>query len=105
MIKNPPVNTEDAGDKGLIPGWGKKSPGGGNGNPLQHFYLENPMDRGAWQAAVHGVAKSWTQLSTKTHEVLRGIWSTKTRASSTSGLQQPSVDSLTTYKSEKQKEN
>ena len=38
-------------------------PGGGNGNPFQYFCLKNPMDRGAWQAAVHGVAKSWTQLS------------------------------------------
>ena len=79
MIENPPTNTEDTGDKGLIPGWGKKSHGGGNGNPLQYFCLENPVDRGAWQAAVHGVAKSWTQLSTKTHEALRGIWSTKTK--------------------------
>ena len=39
------------------------SPGGGNGNPLQYFCLENPMDRGAWRAAVHGVAKSQTRLS------------------------------------------
>ena len=45
-----------------IPGSGR-SPGGGHGNPLQHSYLENPMGRGAWQATVHGVAKSWTQLS------------------------------------------
>ena len=41
-----------------------RSPGGGNGYPLQYFYLENSMDGGAWQAAVHGVAKGWTQLST-----------------------------------------
>ena len=46
---------------GLILGVGK-SPGGGNGNPLQYSYLENPMDRGAWQATVRGVAKSRTQL-------------------------------------------
>ena len=39
------------------------SPGEGNGSPLQHFCLWNPMHRGAWQAAVHGVAKSWTRLS------------------------------------------
>ena len=39
-----------------------RSPGGGHGNPLQYFYLENPMDRGAWQATVHGVAMSWTHL-------------------------------------------
>ena len=44
------------------PGLGR-SPGGGNGNPLQHSCLENPMDRGAWWATVHVVTKSWTQLS------------------------------------------
>ena len=43
----------------LIPGW-EDSPGGGNGNPLQNSSLENPMERGAWQDADHGVAKSWT---------------------------------------------
>ena len=47
---------------GLIPG-SRRFPGGGNGNPLQYSCLENPMDRGAWYAAVHGVAKSWTQLN------------------------------------------
>ena len=47
---------------GLILGVGK-SPGGGNGNPLQYSYLENPMDRGAWQSAIHGVSESHTQLS------------------------------------------
>ena len=50
------------GDLGLIPGLGR-CPGEGNGNPLQYYCLENPMDRGAWWAAVHGVAKSRTQLS------------------------------------------
>ncbi|XP_060265517.1 coiled-coil domain-containing protein 25 isoform X3 [Ovis aries] len=63
VIKNPPANAGDTRDVGLIPGLGG-SPGGRNSNPLQHSCLENPMDRGAWQAAVHGVAKSWTQLST-----------------------------------------
>ena len=48
---------------GLIPGSGR-SPGEGNGKPLQYSCLENPMDRGASQAAVHRVTKSWTQLST-----------------------------------------
>ena len=48
------------GDPGLIPGLGR-SPGEGNGNPLQYSCLENPRDGGAWQATVHGVAKSWTQ--------------------------------------------
>jgi len=47
------------GDLGLIPGSGR-SPGRGHGNPLQHSCLENPMDRGAWWAIVHSVAKSWT---------------------------------------------
>ena len=46
---------------GLIPGSGR-SPGGGRGNPLQYFCLENPLDRGAWWATVHGVANSWTRL-------------------------------------------
>ena len=40
-------------------------PGEGNGNPLQYSWLENPMNRGAWQATVHGVADSWTRLSNK----------------------------------------
>ena len=50
------------GDLGLIPGWGKSS-GEGNGYPLLYSCLENPMDRGAWLATVHGVAKSWARLS------------------------------------------
>ena len=52
----------NAGDLGLIPGSGR-SPGEGNGNPLQNSCLENPMDRGAWWATVHGVAKGQTRLS------------------------------------------
>ena len=52
----------NAGDLGLIPELGR-SPGEGNGYPLHYSYLENPMDRGAWWATVHGVAKNWTQLS------------------------------------------
>ena len=52
----------NAGDPGSIPGWGK-SPGEGNGNPLQYSCLENPMEGGAWEATVHGVAKSRTRLS------------------------------------------
>ena len=50
-----------AGELGSIPGWGR-FPGGGHGNPLQHSCLENPMDRGAWWATVHRVAKSQTGL-------------------------------------------
>ena len=49
----------NAEDSGLIPGLGRSS-GEGNGNPLQYSCPENPIDRGAWQAIVHGVAKSWT---------------------------------------------
>ena len=52
----------NAGDSGLVPG-SRKSPGEGNSNPLQYFCLENSMDRKAWRATVHGVAKSQTQLS------------------------------------------
>ena len=51
----------NAGDPGSIPGSGR-SPGEGNGNPLQYFCLENPLDKGARQAVVHGVTKSWTRL-------------------------------------------
>ena len=61
MVKNLPANTGDVRDAGLIPGSGR-SPGGGQGNPLQYSCLENPMDRGAWWTTVHGVAKSQTQL-------------------------------------------
>ena len=56
----------NAGDPGTIPGLGR-SPGEGNGNPLQYSCPENPMGRGAWQATVHGVAKSQTWLSNFTH--------------------------------------
>ena len=56
------VSACNTGDLGSIPGLGR-SCGEGNGNSLQYSYLENPMDGGAWQATVHGVPKSWTQLS------------------------------------------
>ena len=62
VVKNLPVMAGDVRDMGLIPGSGR-SPGGGNGNPLQYSCLENSMDRKAWWATVHGVTKSWTQLS------------------------------------------
>ena len=57
VVKNPPANAGDIRDAGLIPGLGR-SPGGGHGSPLQYSCLENPMDRGAWQATVHGVTKN-----------------------------------------------
>ena len=61
MVKNLPANARDMRDSGAIPGSGR-APGGGHGNPLQFSCLENPMDRRASQAIVHGVTKSWTQL-------------------------------------------
>ena len=57
MIKNMPDNAGDIRDLGSIPG-SEKSPGGGHSNPVQYSCLENPMDRGAWRATVHEVAKS-----------------------------------------------
>ena len=57
------VRTSSAGDPGLISGW-RRFPGEGNSNRLQYSCLENPMDRGAWQATVHEVAKSWTAWMT-----------------------------------------
>ena len=59
VVKNPPANTGDVRDASSIPGSGR-SPGEGNGNPLQYYCLENPMDKDAWQATVHRVAKSQT---------------------------------------------
>ena len=68
LVKNPPANAGDIRDTGSIPGLGR-SPGGGNSTRLQYPCLENPMDRGAWRATVHEVAKRWTWLS---------IWATHT---------------------------
>ena len=62
MVKNMPAN---AGDSSLSPGSGR-CPGEGNDNPLQYSCLESPMDSGACQATVHGVAKSWTRLGDNT---------------------------------------
>ena len=61
MVKNPPANAGDMIDMGSIPGSGR-SPGVGNGYPLQYSCLENTMDGGVWQAMVHGISKSRTQL-------------------------------------------
>ena len=58
------VSTYNAGDPGSVPGSGR-SPGEGNGNPFQYSHLENPMDRGAWQATVHGIARVGHDLATK----------------------------------------
>ena len=56
----------NVGDTGSTPG-SERSPGEGNGNPLQYSCLENPMHRGVWRALVHGVTKSWMRLSTQAH--------------------------------------
>ena len=61
MVKNLTANARDIRDVGLIPEL-ERSPGGGRGNPLLFYCLENPMNRGAWRATVHRVAKSWTPL-------------------------------------------
>ena len=61
VVQNPSANAGDIRHSGLIPGSGR-SPGGGHGNPPLYSCLENPRDRGAWQATVHGVSKSWAQL-------------------------------------------
>ena len=62
VVRNLPANAGDTRDLGSISGLGQ-SPGGGYGNPLQHSCLENPMERGGWQATVLGVAKSRTRLN------------------------------------------
>ena len=59
VVKNPPTSAEDKRDVDLIPGLGR-SPGGEHDNPLQYSYLENPMDREAWQDTVQGITKSQT---------------------------------------------
>ena len=64
--KESTCNAGISGAAGLISG-SERSPGGGNGNPLQHSCLENSTDRGAWQTTVHGVAKSWTRQSNWAH--------------------------------------
>ena len=62
MVKSLPANAGHTGDMSWIPGL-ERSPGEGNDNPLQYSCLGNPMDRGAWQATVHGVTRVKTQLS------------------------------------------
>ena len=69
--KESPCNT---GNPCSVPGWGR-SPGEGNGNPLQYSCLENSMDRGTWQGTVHGITKSWTQLSDyHSLKLLQALW-------------------------------
>ena len=79
VVKNLSAEAGDTGEVCSIPGLGRP-PGEGNDNPLQDSCLENSMDRGAWRATVHGVAKSWTRLSTETtlqidvHVEVHGQW-------------------------------
>ena len=72
VVKNPSASAGDVRDSGSVPGSGKY-PGGGHGNPLEYSCLENSMDRGAWRATVHKVAKSWTQLSNLVHTPSRWV--------------------------------
>ena len=67
------ASTNNAGDPGLIPGLGR-SPGEGNGNPLQYSRLENSMDGGTWWATVHGIAESQTRLSNFTSLHFTSMW-------------------------------
>ena len=76
VVKNLPANAGDIRDVGSVPGLGR-SPGEEHGNPLQYSCLENPMDRGAWWAAVHKVAKSQTRL--KWLSVHMHTWTTHSR--------------------------
>ena len=76
-VKNLPANTGDIRDVGSNPGEGRRSPGGGNGNPLQYPCLENPMDRGAWWATVHEGCKesntaeaTWQQQNSQFNNVV-----------------------------------
>ena len=78
VVKNPPDHAGEVRDLGSIPRWGR-SPGGGDGNPLQRSCLGNPMDRGAWRAAAHRVAESWTRLKRlSTHTRRQETVSTRT---------------------------
>ena len=72
MVKNPLANAEDERDAGLTPG-SRKSPGVGNVNPLQYSCLENSMNKGAWQAIVHGVAKSQLRLRLNSYTHTHGL--------------------------------
>ena len=90
VVKNPPANAGDARDAGSMPG-STRAPGEGHGNPLQYPCLENPMDRGAWRATVHGVSKSPTKDMTEAASHLHShslpqpdIWGPETPVCATS---------------------
>ena len=85
-VKNLLASAGDLRDMGTIPGLGR-SPGGGHGNPLQYSCLENPMDRGAWRAAVHGGTKELDpsgQLNSNSN--CGHIWATVSHGETTGGL-------------------
>ena len=74
VVKNPAANAGDVRDAGSIPGL-RRSLGGGHGHPLQYSCLENPMDRGAWRATVHGVTRSQTWLKwLSRHACMLSVW-------------------------------
>ena len=77
VVKNLSANAGNSSDASSIPGLGR-SPGIGNGNPFQYSCMETPMDRGAGRATVHGVTKSWTQLSVRTHTHTQTLTSSHT---------------------------
>ena len=79
VVKNLPANARDTGDAGSIPG-SRRFPWGGNGNPLQYSCLDNPVDRWAWQGAIHGVAKELdTTERLSTHAQWVGVTETDKR--------------------------
>ena len=90
VVKNPPANAGDTGDVGLIPGLGR-SPGVGNGNPLQYTCLENPMGRGAWWTIVWGAANSQTQLTDGAHTSIHMRDAVVIASSSSEDLQIPLI--------------
>ena len=77
VVKNLSANAGNSSDASSIPGLGR-SPGIGNGNPFQYSCMETPMDRGAGRATVHGVTKSWTQLSVRAHTHTQTLTSSHT---------------------------
>ena len=97
VVKKQPASAGDVRDKGSVPGSGR-SPGGGHGNPLQYSCLENPTDKGAWQATVHRVAKSLTELkwlSTESVETLEDndiLWILCSFASSDASGKEPACN-------------
>ena len=75
LVKNLPANAGDIRDMGSVLGFGR-SPGGRHGNLLQYSCLESPIDRGAWQATVHRVAKSWTRLKQLSMQITESVYHT-----------------------------